>query len=91
MPKSSLVFRQTKEDLTSPPHPVQRAPSIQRQANLFLPIVTRSNKANDRNHSAIADGTATAEERLPRYFAKSGYVDADPKGVKKQGGGKGNW
>jgi len=53
--------------------------------------MTRSNKANDRNHSAIADGTATAEERLPRYFAKSGYVDADPKGVKKQGGGKGNW
>ena len=56
-----------------------------------LSVVTRSNKANDRNHSAIADGSATAEERLPRYFAKSGYVDADPKGVKKQGGGKGNW
>ena len=70
---------------------MQRVPSNQRQADLFLPIVTRSNKANDRNHSAIADGTATAEERLPRYFAKSGFVDADPKGVKKQGGGKGNW
>ena len=56
-----------------------------------LVTVTRSNKANDRNHTGIADGTATAEDRLPRYFAKSGHVDADPKGVKKQGGGKGNW
>jgi hypothetical protein len=53
--------------------------------------VTRTNKGNDRNHSAIADGTALPEERLPRYFAKHGHVDADPKGVKKQGGGKGNW
>ncbi|KIV88816.1 hypothetical protein, variant 2 [Exophiala mesophila] len=31
------------------------------------------------------------EERLPRYFAKSGHVDVDPKSVKKQGGGRGNW
>jgi hypothetical protein len=53
--------------------------------------VTRTNKGNDRNHSAIADGTALPEERLPRYFAKHGHVDADPKAVKKQGGGKGNW
>ena len=53
--------------------------------------VTRTNKGNDRNHSAIADGTALPEERLPRYFAKHGHVDADPKSVKKQGGGKGNW
>jgi len=53
--------------------------------------MTRTNKGNDRNHSGIADGTALPEERLPRYFAKSGHVDADPKSVKKQGGGKGNW
>ena len=53
--------------------------------------MTRTNKGNDRNHSAIADGSALPEERLPRYFAKHGHVDADPKGVKKQGGGKGNW
>lgn len=53
--------------------------------------VTRTNKGNDRNHSALADGTAVAEDRLPRYFAKHGHVDADPKAVKKQGGGKGNW
>jgi len=53
--------------------------------------MTRTNKTNDRNHSGLADGTATADDHLPRYFAKSGHIDADPKGVKKQGGGKGNW
>ncbi|KAL8842856.1 MAG: hypothetical protein Q9176_002492 [Flavoplaca citrina] len=46
---------------------------------------------NDRDHVALADGTAVAEDHLPRYFAKSGHVDADPKKVKKEGGGKGNW
>ncbi|KAL7950375.1 hypothetical protein V8C42DRAFT_118016 [Trichoderma barbatum] len=30
-------------------------------------------------------------ENLPRFFAKSGYVDVDPKKVKKDGSGKGNW
>ncbi|EXJ66873.1 uncharacterized protein A1O5_10068 [Cladophialophora psammophila CBS 110553] len=58
---------------------------------ILLSIMTRTNKGNDRNHSAIADGSALPEERLPRYFAKHGHIDADPKGVKKQGGGKGNW
>jgi len=53
--------------------------------------VTRTEKHNDRNHSGIADGTATAEEHLPRYFAKHGHIDADPKKVKKEGAGKGNW
>jgi hypothetical protein len=53
--------------------------------------VTRTEKRNDRNHAGLADGTATAEDHLPRYFAKSGHVDADPAGIKKQGGGKGNW
>lgn len=53
--------------------------------------MTRSHKANDRDHVALADGSAPAEEHLPRYFAKSGHVDADPKKVKKEGGGKGNW
>ncbi|RMZ83892.1 hypothetical protein DV737_g1444, partial [Chaetothyriales sp. CBS 132003] len=56
-----------------------------------LVIVTRSNKANDRNHAGIADGSALPEERLPRYFAKSGNVDADPSSVKKAGAGRGNW
>lgn len=53
--------------------------------------MTRSHKLNDRDHVALADGTAPAEEHLPRYFAKSGHVDSDPKKVKKEGGGKGNW
>ena len=58
---------------------------------LTSPTVTRTIKNNDRNHAGLADGTALPEDRLPRYFAKTGHVDADPKGVKKQGGGKGNW
>ncbi|KAI4201795.1 MAG: hypothetical protein LQ350_002995 [Teloschistes chrysophthalmus] len=53
--------------------------------------VTRSHKQNDRDHVALADGTAIAEDHLPRYFAKSGHADTDPKKVKKEGGGKGNW
>jgi hypothetical protein len=61
----------------------------QRLNEMFL--VTRTEKHNDRNHTGLADGTATADDHLPRYFAKSGPVDADPKGIKKQGGGKGNW
>ncbi|KAI4289370.1 MAG: hypothetical protein L6R35_001371 [Caloplaca aegaea] len=48
-------------------------------------------KQNDRDHGALADGTSVPEDHLPRYFAKSGHVDADPKKVKKEGGGKGNW
>jgi len=39
----------------------------------------------------LANGTAAAEEHLPRYFAKSGGIGVDPAGVKKHGGGKGNW
>ncbi|KAL8816586.1 MAG: hypothetical protein Q9191_008304, partial [Dirinaria sp. TL-2023a] len=46
---------------------------------------------NDRDHVGLADGTAAAEEHLPRYFAKSGHVDSDPKKVKKEGSGKSNW
>jgi hypothetical protein len=53
--------------------------------------VTRSHKFTDRDHSALADGTAEAEEHLPRYFAKSGYSGEDPTKTKKNGGGKGNW
>lgn len=54
-------------------------------------IVTRTVKLNDRNHAGLADGTAVREDHLPRYFAKSGHVDADPKSIKKAGSGKGNW
>ncbi len=53
--------------------------------------MTRSHKANDRDHKGLADGTAAPTEHLPRFFAKHGYADADPKKIKKDGGGKGNW
>lgn len=53
--------------------------------------VTRSHKLNDRDHAGLADGSAPAEAHLPRYFAKTGHVDADPKKTKKDGGGKANW
>lgn len=53
--------------------------------------MTRSHKQNDRDHAGLADGTAAPEEHLPRYFAKNGFIDADPKKTKKNGGGKGNW
>ncbi|EHL00078.1 hypothetical protein M7I_4161 [Glarea lozoyensis 74030] len=46
---------------------------------------------NDRDHAGLADGTASPTEHLPRYFAKAGYVDADPKKTKKNGAGKGGW
>ncbi|KAL9089897.1 MAG: hypothetical protein Q9159_002254 [Coniocarpon cinnabarinum] len=53
--------------------------------------LTRTHKNNDRDHVGLANGTAEADQHLPRYFGKSGHSDADPKGVKKSGGGKGNW
>jgi hypothetical protein len=53
--------------------------------------VTRSHKYNDKDHAGLADGTAAPQEHLPRYFAKHGHVDVDPKKTKKDGGGKGNW
>jgi hypothetical protein len=49
--------------------------------------VTRSHKFGDRVH----DPEAVEQEHLPRYFAKSGFADADPTKTKKNGGGKGNW
>ncbi|KAM4066081.1 F1F0-ATP synthase regulatory factor [Hirsutella rhossiliensis] len=54
-------------------------------------ILTRSHKANDRDHRGLADGTAAPTEHLPRFFAKAGHLDADPKKIKKDGAGKGNW
>lgn len=51
----------------------------------------KSHKYNDRDHAGIADGTAEQEEYLPRYFAKAGHVDTDPKKIKKNGAGKGGW
>lgn len=63
----------------------------QTKADLHHPSVTRSHKQNDRDHAGLADGTADDIQHLPRYFAKNGHVDADPKKVKKEGGGKANW
>jgi len=51
----------------------------------------KTTKFNDRDHAGLADGTAAATEHLPRYFAKSGHVDSDPKKIKKNGAGKGGW
>ncbi|KAF2742523.1 hypothetical protein M011DRAFT_472125 [Sporormia fimetaria CBS 119925] len=53
--------------------------------------MTRSHKYTDRDHAGLADGTAAAEEHLPRYFAKSGHPGEDPAKTKKNGAGKGNW
>ncbi len=53
--------------------------------------MTRSHKFNDRPHAALADGTAVPEDHVPKYFAKHGFADVDPKKTKKNGGGKGNW
>ncbi|KAJ5683191.1 hypothetical protein N7462_006356 [Penicillium macrosclerotiorum] len=51
--------------------------------------VTRSHKLNDRDH--LPDGMMATRDPLPRYFAKSGPTDADPRKTKKDGGGKRNW
>lgn len=53
--------------------------------------MTRSHKANDRDHKGIAEGTAVPVEHLPRFFANNGFAGTDPKKIKKDGGGKGNW
>lgn len=53
--------------------------------------MTRSYKANDRDHVGLANGSASPREHLPRYFAKTGPLDADPKGLKKEGNGRGGW
>ena len=59
---------------------------------MHLPfVVGKTNKFNDRDHAAIADGTSVQADHLPRYFAKSGHVDANPNKIKKNGAGKGGW
>lgn len=66
--------------------------SLEASANLMLQLeMGKTNKFNDRDHAALANGTADATEHLPRYFAKSGHVDSDPKKTKKNGAGKGGW
>lgn len=53
--------------------------------------MTRSHKANDRDHKGIAEGTILPSETVPRFFGKNGFADVDPKKVKKDGSGRGNW
>lgn len=64
-------------------------PTILATLILTNSTVTRSHKLNDRDHPT--DGMMAPRENLPRYFAKSGPTDADPRKTKKDGGGKGNW
>lgn len=56
-----------------------------------LTSVTRTTKQNDRDHIGLANGAAASEEHHPRHFPKSGFVASDPRKIKKEGGGKGNW
>jgi hypothetical protein len=53
--------------------------------------MTRSHKFNDKDHAGLADGTVLPHESLPKFFAKNGFADADPKKTKKNGGGRANW
>lgn len=56
-----------------------------------MTAVTRTNKANDRDHAGLADGTAGPEQHLPRFFGKANGFDNDSRKIKKEGGGRSNW
>ena len=73
----------------TPSHPLIR--QLDHQLTTLPLTVGKSHKYNDRDHAGLADGTAAPTEHLPRYFAKSGHVDVDPKKTKKNGAGKGGW
>ncbi|KAK1833235.1 hypothetical protein QBC39DRAFT_370123 [Podospora conica] len=53
--------------------------------------MTRSHKFGDKDHAGLADGTVVPQEHVPKFFAKNGFPDSDPKKTKKNGGGRGNW
>ena len=53
--------------------------------------MTRSHKFGEKDHPGLADGTVRPQDQVPKFFAKSGFADADPKKTKKNGGGRGNW
>lgn len=52
--------------------------------------MTRSHKFNDRAHGPLAESYGP-EDHMPKFFAKNGFADTDPKKTKKNGCGKGNW
>ncbi|KAK3328354.1 hypothetical protein B0T19DRAFT_188291 [Cercophora scortea] len=53
--------------------------------------MTRSHKYGDKDHAGLAEGSVLPQEHVPKFFAKNGFADVDPKKTKKNGGGKGNW
>jgi hypothetical protein len=77
--------------LKDPPRFIHQSLNTVQNVLTSPPTVGKSHKFNDRDHAGLADGTALPAEHLPRYFAKSGHVDADPKKTKKNGAGKGGW
>ncbi|KAK9438739.1 STF2-like protein [Metarhizium brunneum] len=66
-------------------------PLKSRQGTNKFAAVTRTVKANDRDHKGLAEGTAVILDQMPRYTGKAGFTDTDPKKVKKNGCGRGNW
>lgn len=52
--------------------------------------MTRSHKYGERKYS-MDEEIDFQPQNIPKYFAKTGFADVDPKKVKKEGGGKGNW
>ncbi|KAF2672621.1 hypothetical protein BT63DRAFT_409725 [Microthyrium microscopicum] len=54
----------------------------------FNPSLLAPTRYTDRDYSN-EDGEHV--QHMPKFFAKSGFADADPKKIKKEGGGKGNW
>ncbi|KAM0149577.1 hypothetical protein ACHAPG_009361 [Botrytis cinerea] len=81
--------RESKEAENTQP---SRGEGVEQRAALEYAVsMGKSHKYNDRDHAGLADGTALPQEHLPRYFAKSGHIDADPKKAKKNGAGKGGW
>ncbi|KAK7612583.1 hypothetical protein JOL62DRAFT_569217 [Phyllosticta paracitricarpa] len=73
-----------------PPPPLDKASALTvnpKDLSPFQSIMTRSHKANDRDHAAHQGN----DDHLPRFFAKHGHVDSEPGKVKKNGGGNFNW
>ncbi|CAK7232702.1 hypothetical protein SBRCBS47491_008361 [Sporothrix bragantina] len=53
-------------------------------------LMTRSHKFNDRPRGEMAE-SYSPDDNMPKFFAKNGFADTDPKKTKKNGNGKGNW
>jgi len=53
--------------------------------------MTRTTKANDIPHNNPEAAAIMAENQVPKFFGRVGFVDTAPTKTKKDGGGKGNW